>query len=78
MSTSDLHTLTGAYAAHALDLDEREGFERHLDNCPACALEVAEFTATLARIGAAQAVPVPREFKQRVMASLETTRQELP
>ncbi|MEU1506925.1 anti-sigma factor [Kitasatospora sp. NPDC005748] len=78
MSTADLHTLTGAYAAHALDLDEREEFERHLAHCPACALEVAEFSATLARLGSAQAMPVPRDFKQRVMASLDTTRQEPP
>ncbi|MCG6498392.1 anti-sigma factor domain-containing protein [Kitasatospora sp. A2-31] len=78
MSTADLHTLTGAYAAHALDTAEREEFERHLARCPACAQEVAEFTATLARLGAAQAVPVPGELKARVMAALDTVRQDPP
>ncbi|MFJ9456322.1 anti-sigma factor domain-containing protein [Kitasatospora sp. NPDC101447] len=78
MSTADLHTLTGAYAAHALDPDEREDFERHLEHCQACSLEVAEFTATLARLGAAEAVPVPGELKHRVMAALETVRQQPP
>ncbi|MFD1313452.1 anti-sigma factor, partial [Streptomyces kaempferi] len=29
MTTSDLHTLTGAYALHALHEDERGRFERH-------------------------------------------------
>lgn len=78
MSTADLHTLTGAYATHALDLAERAEFERHLEQCAACALEIAEFAATLARLGAAQAVRPPREFKQHVMASLNTVRQEAP
>ncbi|WP_371515265.1 anti-sigma factor domain-containing protein [Kitasatospora sp. NBC_01300] len=78
MSGADLHTLTGAYAAHALDADERAQFERHLAQCPACAREVAEFTATLARLGAAQAVAVPGELKSRVMGALDTVRQEAP
>ncbi|KIQ66407.1 hypothetical protein TR51_01965 [Kitasatospora griseola] len=78
MSTADLHTLTGAYAAHSLDGAERDEFERHLARCPACAQEVAEFTATLARLGAAQAVAVPEELKSRVMAALDTVRQEPP
>lgn len=78
MSTADLHTLTGAYAAHALERDEREEFERHLARCPACTQEVAEFTATLARLGSAEAVPVPDGLKLRVMASLDTVRQEPP
>ncbi|MFJ9690932.1 anti-sigma factor domain-containing protein [Kitasatospora sp. NPDC101183] len=78
MSAADLHTLTGAYAAHALDPDESAEFERHLANCPACAQEVAEFAATLARLGAAQAVLPPPALKARVMAALPTLRQEAP
>ncbi|MFG2825406.1 anti-sigma factor domain-containing protein [Kitasatospora sp. NPDC048365] len=78
MTATDLHTLTGAYAAHALDPDERARCELHLERCAACAMEGAEFTATLARLGAAQAVPVPARLKHRVMASLETVRQDAP
>ncbi|MEV4556211.1 anti-sigma factor [Kitasatospora sp. NPDC049285] len=78
MSAADVHTLTGAYAAHALDPAECAEFEHHLEHCPACAQEVAEFTATLARLGSASAVPVPAEFKQRVMSALDTVRQEAP
>ncbi|MEU9043698.1 MULTISPECIES: anti-sigma factor [unclassified Kitasatospora] len=78
MSAADLHTLTGAYAAHALDPAESAEFERHLANCAACAQEVAEFAATLARLGAAQALLPPPALKDRVMAALPTLRQEAP
>lgn len=78
MSAADLHTLTGAYAAHALDPDESAEFERHLASCPACAQEVTEFAATLARLGAAEAVLLPPAMKARVMATLPTLRQEAP
>ncbi|MET9616945.1 anti-sigma factor [Kitasatospora indigofera] len=76
MSTAaDLHTLTGAYAAHALPEAESLAFERHLAQCPACALEVQEFRAALARLGAAEATPVPPELKLRVMAGIGSVRQ---
>ncbi|MEV4614917.1 anti-sigma factor [Kitasatospora sp. NPDC049258] len=75
---ADLHTLTGAYAAHALGEEERQAFERHLAQCPACAQEVREFTATLARLGAAEAVVPPAELKARVLAGIGTVRQLAP
>ncbi|MFD8080859.1 anti-sigma factor domain-containing protein [Kitasatospora sp. NPDC059722] len=78
MSVADLHTLTGAYAAHALDPAESSAFERHLADCPACAQEVAEFAATLARLGAAESVVPPGAMKARVMAALPAIRQEAP
>ena len=53
--SADLHTLTGAYAAHALSDGERLAFERHLAACPACAQEVRELTETAARLGTAVA-----------------------
>ncbi|WP_406193998.1 anti-sigma factor [Kitasatospora sp. NBC_01560] len=74
----DLHTLTGAYAAHALPAPEREAFERHLAQCPACAREVDEFTATLARLGAAEVVTPPAALKARVMAEIGSVRQLPP
>ncbi|RKE17428.1 anti-sigma factor domain-containing protein [Streptomyces sp. TLI_171] len=78
MNTADPHTLTGAYAAHALSPEENGAFERHLAGCPACAQEVAEFAATLARLGAAEATPPPPAMKQRVLAALPGIRQEPP
>ncbi|WP_441249430.1 anti-sigma factor [Kitasatospora sp. McL0602] len=77
-NTADLHTLTGAYAAHALDELEREGFERHLAQCEACAQEVWEFSATLARLGAAETAPVPPELRARVLAGIGEIRQLAP
>ncbi|MFI9330984.1 anti-sigma factor domain-containing protein [Kitasatospora sp. NPDC052868] len=74
----DLHTLTGAYAAHALPAPEREAFERHLAQCGACAQEVAEFAATLARLGAAEAVTPPAALRARVLAGIGSVRQLAP
>ncbi|MFI2612947.1 anti-sigma factor domain-containing protein [Kitasatospora sp. NPDC018619] len=78
MSAADLHTLSGAYAAHALDPDESADFEQHLAGCPACAQEVTEFAATLARLGGAEAVLPPPALKARVLAALPAVRQDAP
>ncbi|MFJ7280317.1 anti-sigma factor domain-containing protein [Kitasatospora sp. NPDC098663] len=78
MISADLHTMTGAYAAHALDEPEREAFERHLLQCEACAVEVAEFQATLARLGAAETLMPSPALKARVLAQTATTRQLPP
>jgi anti-sigma factor RsiW len=76
--SADLHTLTGAYAARALSETERLAFERHLDACPACAQEVRELEATVARLGAAVAVPPPAAVWERVRAEVGVTRQTPP
>ena len=76
--SADLHTLTGAYAAHALSDTERLAFERHLDACPACAREVRELEATSARLGAAVAAPPPPELWDRIRAEALVTRQLPP
>jgi anti-sigma-K factor RskA len=75
---ADLHTLTGAYAAHALSDTERAAFERHLDACPACAQEVRELAETAARLGAAVAARPPAALWDRVRAEATTTRQLPP
>ncbi|MFC8078665.1 anti-sigma factor domain-containing protein [Streptomyces sp. NPDC057307] len=77
-STAELHTLTGAYALHALPPDERAEFERHLEVCPACAQEVRELAATTTRLGLAVAVTPPPELKQQVLRRIATERQEPP
>jgi anti-sigma factor RsiW len=76
--SADLHTLTGAYAAHALSDTERLAFERHLDACPACAQEVRELTETAARLGGAAAAPPPPDLWDRVRAEALVTRQLAP
>jgi anti-sigma-K factor RskA len=78
MTTSDIHTLTGAYAVHALEDDERELFELHLGECDACTAEVAELQATAARLGTAAAEPVPSGLGPAVLARIDTVRQDAP
>ncbi|MFJ4921573.1 anti-sigma factor domain-containing protein [Streptomyces sp. NPDC088725] len=78
MNTADLHTLTGAYALHALAPEERLAFERHLRVCPACAQEVSELAATTARLGQAVAVTPPAALKEQVMRRIATERQDPP
>ncbi|MET7982643.1 MULTISPECIES: anti-sigma factor [unclassified Streptomyces] len=78
MTTADLHTLTGAYALHALADDERERFERHAADCEDCAQEVRELSAAAARLGLAMtATPAPA-LKDQVLRRITTVRQESP
>ena len=74
----DLHTLTGAYAAHALPLEEEREFEEHLRACDACAQEVHELEATTARLAGGVAVVPPPALKRSVMAHIATVRQLPP
>jgi anti-sigma-K factor RskA len=76
--SSELHTLTGAYALHALPAEEEAEFERHLRECDDCAQEVRELEATTAYLGAAAAVVPPPELRGRVVAQVARVRQESP
>ncbi len=76
--THDLHVLTGAYAAGALDDVERRAFEQHLAECPACAEETRELQETTARLGAASAVAPRPQLKADVLARIDTVRQLPP
>ncbi|WP_329787370.1 anti-sigma factor [Lentzea sp. DG1S-22] len=77
-TSADLHTLTGAYAVNALSEFERTAFETHLPGCESCAVEVAELTATAARLGAAVDSPPPAHLRARVLAAAAETRQIPP
>jgi anti-sigma-K factor RskA len=77
MST-DLHTLSGAYAVDALSPDEAEQFATHLEGCPACRDEVRELQETAARMGAAEAIAPPPALKARVLAAADRTPQLPP
>ncbi|MFH9730076.1 anti-sigma factor domain-containing protein [Streptomyces sp. NPDC017260] len=76
--TEDLHSLTGAYALHALHDDERAAFERHLADCGACEQESLEFAAATARLGLAATVSPGRVLKERVLHRITTVRQVPP
>ncbi|MEU4230929.1 anti-sigma factor [Nonomuraea sp. NPDC026600] len=76
---SDPHTLVGAYALDAIDDElERHRFEEHLAGCPDCALEVAGFAETAARLGSAVAIEPPPGLKERVFAQIDQVRQAPP
>ncbi|THA67209.1 anti-sigma factor [Streptomyces sp. A0642] len=78
MSDAGLHTLTGAYALHALPDSERREFERHLGHCAACSVEVLEFAETATRLGLAVSAAPPQELRERVLREIATVRQEPP
>ncbi|WP_037624060.1 anti-sigma factor [Streptomyces aureus] len=75
MTTTDLHALTGAYALHALDGEERVGFERHLASCDPCGQEVAEFAATAGRLALATTVRARPVMREQVLQRITTVRQ---
>ncbi|HEX6249496.1 MAG TPA: anti-sigma factor [Nocardioidaceae bacterium] len=77
MST-DLHTLSGAYALNALSAEEAEQFRRHLEACSVCRQEVRELQQAAARMGASEAVPPPPYLKAKVLAAADRTPQLPP
>ncbi|MGW0668882.1 anti-sigma factor [Streptomyces sp. NPDC002746] len=78
MSNAGLHTLTGAYALHALPETERREFERHLGDCEACSVEVRELSETATRLGLAVSATPSRDLRERVLLEITTVRQEPP
>jgi len=78
MTDHDLHTLTGAYAADALDAVDRDVFERHLETCESCRAEVRELQATTARLAVGVSAAPPAALRDRVLAEVGRTRQLSP
>jgi anti-sigma factor RsiW len=76
--TTDVHTLSGAYALDALAPEEAEEFRRHLDSCQACRDEVRELQEAVARMGLAEATSPPEALKLRILAAADRTPQEPP
>lgn len=77
MST-ELHTLSGAYALDALSAEEAAAFRKHLAACPACCQEVRELRSAAARMGASEAVAPPPYLKARVLEAANRTPQQPP
>lgn len=80
MNTTDpeVHSMTGAYACHALEPAERTAFERHLAQCATCAQEMAELQETTAILASAVAQTPPPRMKAAVDARIAMTRQTPP
>jgi anti-sigma-K factor RskA len=77
MST-DLHTLSGAYALDALSAEEAEQFRMHLRECSSCRDEVRELRQAAARLGASEPIPPPGSLKARVLAAADQQAQLPP
>jgi len=77
MST-ELHTLSGAYALDALSPEEASAFRKHLEACPACCQEVRELRSAAARMGAGEAVAPPPYLRTRVVEAANRTPQLPP
>jgi anti-sigma-K factor RskA len=77
MST-DLHSLIAPYVMDALDVDERQRMEAHLEQCTTCHGELTGFQGTAARLGEAQSQTPPAGLRARILAEASTTRQERP
>jgi anti-sigma-K factor RskA len=78
MSDVDIHTLVGPYALDAVDDLERARFSRHLAECEACALELAELRETAGRLGDLAAETPPARLRSAVLAEISRTRQVGP
>jgi len=76
--SAELHTLVGAFALDALGSRQRAAFEHHLDSCPTCAGELAEFRATTARLADAVAAEPPPRLREQVLAAAARTPQQRP
>ncbi|AWB94128.1 anti-sigma factor [Aeromicrobium chenweiae] len=75
---TDLHSLLAPYALNALDREERDRFEAHLDQCTHCQDELAGFVATAARLGDAVGHTPPPALRDRLLAEISQTPQERP
>lgn len=78
MTSTDAHTLTGAYVLDALSEREVRDFRGHLARCRTCTAEVREFHETAARLALAAAVTPPASLHARVVAALPGVRQLPP
>jgi anti-sigma-K factor RskA len=76
--SQDTHALSGAYALDALSPEEAGRFERHLEGCDPCRVEVREFREVAAQLGARAAETPPASLREKVLTHADRTRQEPP
>ncbi|MFI5931578.1 anti-sigma factor domain-containing protein [Actinoplanes sp. NPDC051494] len=78
MTSTDVHSLVGAYVLDAVDDLERVAFERHVVECASCRTELEELRETSARMAdSTWSIPPPR-LRTDVMAAIGRTRQLPP
>ena len=72
--TDELTGLVGAYALDALDDDEREVFERHLQTCAECAEEVRGLRNAAAELSHLSEVGPPPQLRAAVLGAVARSR----
>jgi len=77
MST-ELHSLSGAFAIDALSAEDAAQFRTHLETCAVCRQEVRELRDAAARMGEVEALAPPAALKARVLAAADHTAQQPP
>ncbi len=70
---SDLHSLIGPYITDALDGDERDSFELHLDSCVECRAEVLELQETMAEMSAFHEAVPPPALRSSILNAISAT-----
>ncbi|MFG1975496.1 anti-sigma factor domain-containing protein [Nonomuraea fuscirosea] len=70
----ELHTLSGAYAVHALPYAEWVRFEQHLHVCQGCSDEVRRLRETAAKLAESVAEPPPTALRGRLLAAAHRSR----
>lgn len=70
---SELHSSVGTYVADALDLEERNDFEAHLDHCADCRDSVRELREVLAEVSGLHEVAPPASLRASVLQQISIT-----
>ncbi len=70
---SDLHSLIGPYITDALDGDERDSFELHLESCADCRGEVLDLQETMAEMSALHEVAPPPDLRSSILSAISAT-----
>jgi len=72
--SGDSHALSGAYAVDALDIAEREAFERHLAGCGDCRAEVDSLREAAASLADGVALVPPAHLRDAVLDNIAKVR----
>lgn len=76
--TNDLHALVGPYLVDALDDEEREAFEAHLQDCDQCREEVGDLIEVPALLASSVAASVSAELRVAVLDEVARMPQDQP
>ncbi len=73
---NDLHDQAVLYVVDALEPDEGQDFERHLEGCPDCQQEVRDMRAVTEQLSRSVAAEPPASLRSAILARIADTPQE--